>query len=150
MAFNKFNETNEAKENPDNKEASTEKTEKRRNQILEGADDYKDDFESKVGKSEGKETQDTKETPNKSDGAEKPKWFERMKDFFSKEKVKEADKTDKAEEADNHKTEKERSREFRDSYKYDVEQKAYEEPVKKTETNNEGESKGEREKTLER
>lgn len=136
------------KENPDNKEASTEKTEKRHNQILEGAYDYKDEFESKVENSEGKEAQDTKENQKKSDGSEKPKMFERIKDFFSKEKVKEADKTDKAEEADNHKTAKERSREFRDSYKYDVEQKAYEEPVKKTETNNEGESKGEREKTL--
>ena len=144
MAFNKFNETNETKENPDNKEASTEKTEKRHNQILEGAYDYKDDFESKVENSEGKEAQDTKENQKKSDGGEKPKLFERIKDFFSKEKVKEADKTDKAEEADNHKTEKERSREFRDSYKYDVEH------VKKTETNNEGETKGEKEKTLER
>lgn len=121
---------------------------KRHNQILEGAYDYKDDFESKVENSEGKDAQDTKENQKKSDGGEKPKLFERIKDFFSKEKVKEADKTDKAEEADNHKTAKERSREFRDSYKYDVEQKAYEEPVKKTETNNEGESKGEREKTL--
>ena len=117
MAFNKFNETNEAKENPDNKEASTEKTETRRNQILEGADDYKDDFESKVGKSEGKETQDMKETPNKSDGGEKPKWFERMKDFFSKEKVKEADKTDKTEENGDSEPKKGRKEEFMDRIK---------------------------------
>lgn len=54
MAFNKFNETNETKENPDNKEASTEKTEKRHNQILEGAYDYKDEFESKVETVRGK------------------------------------------------------------------------------------------------
>lgn len=118
MAFNnKFNETNETKENPDNKEASTEKTEKRHNQILEGAYDYKDDFESKVENSEGKDAQDTKENQKKSDGGEKPKLFERIKDFFSKEKVKEADKTDKTEENEDSEPKKGRKEEFMDRIK---------------------------------
>ena len=118
MAFNnKFNETNETKENPDNKEASTEKTEKRHNQILEGAYDYKDDFESKVENSEGKDAQDTKENQKKSDGSEKPKLFERIKDFFSKEKVKEADKTDKTEENEDSEPKKGRKEEFMDRIK---------------------------------
>ena len=112
MAFNnKFNETNETKENPDNKEASTEKTEKRHNQILEGA------FESKVENSEGKDAQDTKENQKKSDGGEKPKLFERIKDFFSKEKVKEADKTDKTEENEDSEPKKGRKEEFMDRIK---------------------------------
>ena len=86
MAFNKFNETNETKENPDNKEASTEKTEKRHNQILEGAYDYKDEFESKVENSEGKEAQDTKENQKKSDGDSEPKKG-RKEEFMDRIKV---------------------------------------------------------------
>lgn len=89
MLFNKFNETNEAKENTDNKEVSTEKNEKRRNQILEGADDFK----SKIEKSEGKEEENSKETKNKSDGSEKTGLFKDIKIIFSKNKVEKTDKT---------------------------------------------------------
>ena len=90
---------------------------KRHNQILEGAYDYKDEFESKVENSEGKEAQDTKENQKKSDGSEKPKMFERIKDFFSKEKVKEADKTDKTEENEDSEPKKGRKEEFMDRIK---------------------------------
>lgn len=115
--------------------------EKRRNQILEGADDFK----SKIEKSEGKEEENSKETKNKSDGSEKTGLFKDIKNYFSKNKVEKTDKNDKIE--DSNASKMDRKKEFRDSLKVDVDQEKKEEPVKKTETNNEGDSPREKEKT---
>lgn len=116
MAFGGFKETNETKENTDNKESSIENSEKKRNQILEGPEDYDDDFDSKIDSNEKKEEDNSSENEKKSDGNEKQGLFSHIKGLFSKDKPNEGEKQKETEE-ENPEPEKSRSESFRDSMK---------------------------------
>lgn len=118
MSFNKFKETNETNEATDNKESSVENNKKHRSQILAAIDEYNDNFDKKMDSMDKKNENSDKPKEQENSGSENGHGlFNRIKDFFAKEKADKQKTQETSESTDEPPQKRDRAKEFRNSLK---------------------------------